>query len=215
VIIVSNGPNLKEIERRTYMSYHQDGLLDICIGWFILGFDLVGIIHFWGIDSFIVRIIPYMLFGGITLLTYITAKRKITMPRIGYVNFGKKGRNKLIAFALGLTAAVWCAFFAFLFLCSPRFGDPLWRDLISQNVLLIIGVGSLAVFIVFGYIISLKRLYGYGLLALLAFAVGNFLGIFFAYILLALGTTVMITGFALLIAFIKKYPLQGGKATAE
>ncbi|MCJ7762964.1 hypothetical protein MUP38_05880, partial [Candidatus Bathyarchaeota archaeon] len=69
--------------------------------------------------------------------------------------------------------------------------------------------------IVFGYIISLKRLYGYGLLALLAFAVGNFLGIFFAYILLALGTTVMVTGFALLIAFIKKYPLQGGKATAE
>jgi MFS family permease len=213
---MSSGPNLKEIERRTYMSYHQDGLLDICIGWLILGPGLAGIMSFvWEIDSFIVRMIYYIFFGGIILPIYIIAKRKITMPRIGYVNFGKKGRNKFIAFGLGLIAAVWCAFFAFLFLCSPRFGDPLWQNLISQNILLIIGVGSLAVFVVFGYTIALKRFYGYGLLALIAFAVGHFLGIFFAYIPMVLGTTIMITGIALLISFVKKYPLQGGKSVAE
>jgi hypothetical protein len=210
---VTEGPNLKEIERRTYMSYHQDGLLDICIGVYVLGFGLaIFMREIWDFDS---AMLPLILFGTIIVPIWIAAKRKITMPRIGYVNFGKKGRNKIIILALGLMAAVWCAFFAIIFLCSPRFGNPLWRDLISQSVLLIIGVGSLAVFILFGYALGLKRLYGYGLLALIAFAFRHFLGILLAYTLLALGTMVMVTGFALLIGFLRKYPLEGDKAVAE
>lgn len=216
MIIVSKEPNLKEIERRTYMSYHQDGLLDTCIGVFILGFGLASFMHdVWGFDSIIVRMIPCIFFGAIILPIYAVAKLKITMPRIGYVNFGKKGRNKRMALALGLMAAGWSAFIAIIFLCSPRFGNPLWLDLISQNVLLIIGVGSLTVFSLFGYALALKRLYGYGLLALIAFAFGHFLGILLAYTLMALGTMVMVTGFALLIGFLKKYPLDGDKAIAE
>ena len=33
-------PDLREIERKAYMSYHQDGLLDIFVGVYILGFGL-------------------------------------------------------------------------------------------------------------------------------------------------------------------------------
>ena len=215
MVTVSKEPNLKEIERRVYTSYHQDGLLDICIGVFILGFGLaIFMYNVLGFAPIIGQVIPCSFFGAIIVL-YPIAKLKVTMPRIGYVNFGKKGRNKRIALALGLMAAVVCAFFAFIFLGSPRFGNPLWWNLISQNILLIIGVGCLAVFSLFGYALALKRLHGYGLLALIAFGFGHFLGIPLAYTLLALGTIIMVTGFALLVGFLRKYPLDGDKAIAE
>jgi hypothetical protein len=34
-------PELKQIERRAYLSYHQDGLIDICLGMVFLAFGLV------------------------------------------------------------------------------------------------------------------------------------------------------------------------------
>jgi hypothetical protein len=81
--------------------------------------------------------------------------------------------------------------------------------------MIIVGVGSLAVCSLFGYTMGLKRLYAYGLLALIVLVIGHFTSVFFAYILMALGTLVMVTGVALLIGFVKKYPLKGDKAIAE
>jgi hypothetical protein len=62
---------------------------------------------------------------------------------------------------------------------------------------------------------GLKRLYAFGVLALTVLAIGHFVGIFFAYILVALGITVMASGFTLLFIFIRKYPVKGDKAIAE
>jgi hypothetical protein len=62
---------------------------------------------------------------------------------------------------------------------------------------------------------GLKRLYAYGLLALVLFVSGHFIGIFFGYILITLGIAVMACCFALLISFVRKYPLQGEKAIVD
>lgn len=205
-------PNLREVERRAYMSYHQDGLLDIFAGLYVLGFGL-------GIFADIVwefgfgMIMPAILVATI-LPVWIAAKRRITMPRIGFVNFGTRGANKLTAVFIGTMVAGLFAFFAFTF-ASSQSGLRQWLDLIVQNGMLIVGFGSLAVCILFGYSMGLKRLYAYGLIALITLVIGHFTGVFFAYILLALGTTVMVTGIVLLIGFVRKYPLQGDKAIAE
>jgi hypothetical protein len=53
------------------------------------------------------------------------------------------------------------------------------------------------------------------LLAVIVLAIGHFMGILFAYIITALGITVMVTGFALLISFVRKHPLKGDKAIVE
>jgi len=45
--------------------------------------------------------------------------------------------------------------------------------------------------------------------------IGHFFGIFFGYILLVIGTAVTAAGFALLISFVRKYPVQGDKAIAD
>jgi hypothetical protein len=206
-------PNLKEIERRAYMSYHQDGLLDIFAGLYILGFGLgifMDIVLDFGMG---VIIIPGGLIA-VALPIWIAAKRKITMPRIGYVNFGTRGANKLMAIFIGLAVAGLGVFFVFT-LATFQGGSRQWLDLIFQNGMLIVGFGSLAVCSLFGYTMGLRRLYAYGLMALISLVIGHFVGIFFAYILLALGTTVMVAGAALLIGFVKKYPLKGDKAIVE
>jgi hypothetical protein len=210
---VTKEPNLKEIERKAYMSYHQDGLLDIFAGLYILGFGLgifMDIVLDFGMG---IIMIP----GGLIALAFpiwIAAKRKITMPRIGFVNFGIRGGSKLMAIFIGL-AVVGLGLALVFPLASFDSGSRQWLDLIFQNGMLIVGFGSLAVCILFGYSMGIKRLYAYGLLSMITLVIGHFVGIFFAYILMGLGTTVTVVGFALLITFVKKYPLKGDKAIAE
>lgn len=210
VRIVTKEPNLREIEKKAYMSYHQDGLLDIVVGVYILGFGL-GIWADITLEFGFGSIMPAILIATI-LPIWIAAKRKITMPRIGFVKFGARGSNKLFAIFLGLMVVGLGAFFAFTLF---KGGHSPWLDLVFQNGLIIVGIGSLAVCVLFGYSMGLKRLYVYGLLALIVLVIGHFLGIFFAYILMALGTTVVATGVALLISFVRKYPVQGDKAIAD
>ena len=205
-------PNLKEIERRAYMSYHQDGLLDIFAGLYILGFGigiLMDILWEFGFGV----IMPSVILVTV-LPIWIAAKRKITLPRIGYVNFGIRGANKITAIFIGMMVVGLGAFFAFT-LVSVQGGSMQLHDLIFENGMLLVGFGSLAVCILFGYSMGLKRLYAYGLLAAVSLVIGHFLGIFFAYILFALGITVMVTGVAVLISFVRKYPLKGDKAIAD
>jgi hypothetical protein len=212
VKIVTKEPNLKEIERKAYMSYHQDGLLDIFAGLYVLGFGL-GILMDVFVEIGFGVIMPAILIATV-LPIWIEAKRKITMPRIGFVNFGTRGANKLTAVFIGLMVAGLGGFFAFTLATSQGEMRPL-LDLIVQNGMLIVGFGTLAVCTLFGYSMGIKRLYAYGLLAAITLAFGHFTGIFFAYIIVALGTAVMVAGCALLISFVKKYPVKGDKAIAE
>ncbi len=205
-------PNLKEIERKAYMSYHQDGLLDIFAGIYILGFAL-GILMetIWEFDFGV--IMPAILVVTV-LPIWIAAKRKITMPRIGYVNFGTRGANKLTAVFIGTLVAGLGAFFVFTFATFQNESRQ-WLDLIVQNGMLIIGFGAFLVCAIFGYSMGLKRLYAYGSLAAITLVIGHFADIFFGYIMFALGLIVTIAGSALLINFVKKYPLKGDRAIAN
>ena len=106
------------------------------------------------------------------------------------------------------------AFFVFT-VATSQAGSRQLLDFIVQNGMLIVGLGTFAVCSLFGYSMGLKRLYAYGLLALTVLVIGHFVGIFFAYILVALGGTVMTSGFALLLIFVRKYPVKGDKAIAE
>jgi hypothetical protein len=188
------------------MSYHQDGLLDICIGVLILGFFLVSsLVQFFGFDVRIIQLIPPIILAAIIMPIMFIGKIKITLPRIGYLNLGKRHRIKITV--VGIVVWVCMLFSGIAFLLLLR--------ILLQYGLLIIGIGSFTVFIIFGYVLTHKRLYGYGLMTLIAFAVDYILGIPITYILFALGTTILLIGFTLLISFIRKYPPQGETPIAE
>ena|GEM_PF-4152315 len=79
--------DLKELERKAYLSYHGDGLLDIFLGLIIVFFSV-------GIATdilFIGSIFPPL---GVPVFALI--KRSLTVPRIGFVHFSgeRKARNR-------------------------------------------------------------------------------------------------------------------------
>ena len=198
---------LKEIERKAYMSYHQDGLLDIFAGLYVLAFGL-GIFADKILEFSFAAIMPGILIA-IVLPIWIQAKRKITMPRIGFVKFGARGSNKLFAIFLGLMVAGLGAFFLFT-LATVQNGRPVWIDTIFQYGMILIGLGAAVIGSLFAYTMGLKRLHGYGLLTLVLFTSGYFLSFPFEYLLLAVGSIIIASGAALLVQFIRRYPLPKG-----
>jgi hypothetical protein len=57
---------------------------------------------------------------------------------------------------------------------------------------------------------GLKRLHGYGLLTFVLFVSGHFLGIPFEYLLLTIGSVLIASGAAILVRFVRRYPLPEG-----
>ena len=186
---------LRDIEKKTYMSYHQDGLIDIVVGLYALAFGL-GIIADKMLDFSFAAIMPGIMIA-IVLPIWLAAKRKITMPRIGYVN-------------IGLAVAGLGAFFLFT-LVTFQNGRPEWIEtILFQYGIIWIGLGAAVIGSLFAYTMGLKRLYGYGLLTLALFVIGYFLSFPFEYLLLLVGGVIMASGVALLVQFVRKYPLRKG-----
>jgi hypothetical protein len=198
---------LREIERKAYMSYHQDGLIDIVIGLYALAFGL-GIILDIMYDFSFAAIMPAILIA-IILPLWIHAKRTITMPRIGFVKFGARGSNKLFAIFVGLMVAGLGAFFLFT-VATTQNGTPFWIDILFQYGMIWIGLISAVMASLFAYSMGLKRLHGYGLLILALFVSGHFLSIPFQYLLLVVGSAIIASGVALLARFVRRYPLPKG-----
>jgi hypothetical protein len=198
---------LREVERKAYISYHQDGLLDIFVGVYALAFGL-GIVADTLLDFSFAAFMPGVLVA-IFLPIWIEAKRKITMPRIGFVKFGAKGSNKLFAIFTGLLVAGLGVFFAFT-LVTLHDGRPVWIETMLQYGMLLTGLGGGVIASLFAYTMGLKRLYGYGLLWFTLFASGQFLSVSFEYLLLTIGSVIIASGAALLVRFVRKYPLPKG-----
>jgi hypothetical protein len=194
--------DLKAIERKARITYHQDGLLDISAGVYLLGFSIGILLNiFW---NFSIGVILPALLTAIVLPLWVNAKKRVTIPRVGYVNFGTSGQPKRTILLNGLLVLGT----AFLLTFTVFLMD-------SSKWLITVGICVLIVSALFGYITGLKRLYGYGISALAFFAVGHFLGVFYAYILLALGIVALTAGFSMLIRFINKYPLKGENTSVQ
>ena len=111
--------------------------------------------------------------------TQAEAKRKITMPRIGFVKFEAREKNKLMAIFLGIMTA---GVMVFLVFGLTQNEIPFWQDIIIANGMIIVGIASLAFCTIFGSSMGLKRLYGYGTLSLTLMTIGHFIGVFFLHI---------------------------------
>jgi len=199
--------SLREVEKRTYMAYHQDGLLDIFVGVYVLLFGSG--ISLMTVTEFSTWFVIPAIFPALMVPIWVSAKRQITMPRIGYVKFGSRGANKLMAVFIGLMVAGLGAFMVFSFSSSQAWASTL-RNLIISNGMIIIGISAAAMSSLFGYTMGLNRLHAYGILTLVLFLAGHFIAIPFGYILLAVGLVIIINGFVLLTQFIRKYPLPKG-----
>ena len=203
-----NDVNLREVEKRTYSSYHQDGIIDIFIGTYIILFATSILVNNI-LDLSTWFVIP-AIFPALMVPVWMALKKRITIPRIGYVKFKATGANKLTFLFIGTLVAGVGAFFLFALGSTQTWALEL-RNIVTQNGMLLIGLGAFIISSLFGYTIGLKRLYAYGILTLALFGLLQFITFPFEYILFTIGLIIILCGIALLSRFVQKYPKTSGE----
>lgn len=203
-----NQVNLKEVEKRTYITYHQDGLIDIFIGTYVLLFAIAILVNNI-LDLSTWFVIP-AIFPALMIPIWMSIKKRITIPRIGYVKFKAGGTNRMMALFLGLMIAGIGMFFIFGFSSTQSWALSL-REIIISNSMVFIGISGFLIASLFGYTIGLKRLYAYGLLTLILFTTVHFIAFPFEYVLLSIGLTIIAYGLILLMQFTNRYPITIGE----
>jgi len=190
--------DLKKIERKAYMSYHQDGLIDVFAGFLILSFGL-----------WLILDMAWMgwILWFVAVSAYAAAKRVFTVPRIGFVKFAPhrvKALQTIAVIVFSLSALLGVV----AFMQTAEGGTPPWLLFAIENHMLVIGVSVATSFCVVGYTFRIKRMYAYALLTLIMFVTGHFLYYALHYYMILLGTLILLFGLAMLIRFIHRYPLS-------
>ncbi|MCW4015932.1 MAG: hypothetical protein NWF06_06145 [Candidatus Bathyarchaeota archaeon] len=188
--------NIKEIARKAYTSYHQDGILDISISSIILAFAIMMFTD-----------MPWL--GGISSVLamsfYAGAKKTFTVPRIGYVKFPQQ-RVKRINIGLFVLGLLSFAVAMMAFVQTTGEGAPSWLMFLIENYMLTIGAIGTCLFLLAGYSFRTNRMYTYALLTAVLFVFGHFIYFPLQYYLTVLGITILAYGLAMLVRFIRKYP---------
>jgi hypothetical protein len=92
----------KDFERRAWRSVFQDGLWDIALGIVFLGVGLAMTLHLPRRWDYSLNALTVVL----SIAVFSIGKRRITIPRLGWVKFGPRGRqrrrNVVIVLATGV-----------------------------------------------------------------------------------------------------------------
>ncbi len=196
---MSQSVDLRKLEQKVYLAYHQDGLLDLVIGTLILGMGLNEALgtSVWGFMSILL------------IIAYVPLKRRITFPRLGYVKFNvnRGGVNMLLAG--GVSVAVLALFLVgmLMLITSDTSSSLLLILSVRQAPLLLYALLGLIGFGLAGWVIGLRRLLVYALLSVVIMSAGHVLHLpLFAPFLLLAGA-ILVTGAVLLATFLQNFPV--------
>ena len=196
---MNESSDLKAIEQRAFLSYHQDGSLDLCLGGALTQMAVI------------IFLFPPLLGGmmasSITwLFVYISLKKSVTISRLGFVEFSytRQEKNFMVIFVL----------FAVIF--TPVIGVllvllfvPNVMPLLEANYMLILASSGLVALSAAGYYSGIRRFYLYGVLLALFFVLSNF---WLPVLFLPLGIVGLLSlsiGVVLIIRFVRRFPKNG------
>ncbi len=199
---MSNLINLNEIERKAYMSFFEDGLVDLLIGLWILGIGLLMHIDQAAFMGVLV-IVLFPVWGGL--------KRLITIPRIGVVNLSQSHKTRLFqrrgmfALLLGIVLFVNVAIFI-----GAKNMTPDLQELMRQYVdiffcfliALMIFVGAL--------LLDVNRWFVHAGVLMAVAIVGEWLALELPLRLVVTGAIVFLIGLGILMQFIRNNPIPEG-----
>lgn len=207
--------DLKEIEKKTWRSTLEDGLLDIYFGVLVLsigiGITLVDLLPE-PFDSLLPIIL--MIIG---LIFFLFGKKFITQPRLGVVKFGFKQKSRKLKTVMVLSInSIILLIFYIIRLINPA----LWSIFPVYIQGLITGLLFITVPLCFAaYFLQYPRLYFIAILVGLSFFLSDLFSIFipepfdalFAFSITSF--VIIFIGMISLVKFIRKYPLQKEEKT--
>lgn len=163
--------DLREIERRAYRSYHEDGLIDIFIGGYLIWFGASLLLEKPPLYNIVPFVVPLV---GSLAWNYL--KRRITFPRIGYVRFSDKTRRRITRDSLIVTiTAGFVTLTGFFTLLGRPELTPWWVKLLNRYGLIFFGCVLVALLALHGRIMNVNRLHAYSVAVFVVFASGQFL----------------------------------------
>ncbi len=189
--------DVRAIEKRIMTTFHADGIMELFIG---LMLSLIWIAKYFDSVVFI-AIMPALMIPVVRKL-----KRKITFPRIGYVDVqglsGKRSRLKIL-FLVGTILLGIC----FAFAINSGSISQETKEAISSAIPFIFSLFFLALFIFLGTVFGAKRFYVYGLLSLILINGANFVGVSPMKSLSIIGIIVLSMGIFTMTRFLRENPI--------
>jgi len=198
-MIMSQSADFRKLEQKAYLSYHQDGLIDLIIGSIVLCIAISE-----ATDSSIWNLIALLL-----IFAYMPLKRRITFPRLGYVKFNVKrgGVNMRLAGVVAIGVLVISLVSILVLLLSGKSSSsPLILAMRQSPLILYAFLGFIGVGLA-GLVLRLPRLFLYALLSLAMMISGHLLNLPLWLPFLLLGGTILAIGAVLLIGFLRRYPI--------
>jgi hypothetical protein len=189
--------SIKELNRKSYLAYHRDGIIDILLGLTFLGFGLWLLL-----DNVLFTYISWLSFSF-----YRSLKKVLTIPRIGFVRFEEDRKQRILLLLVGILLLALLIAARFYLLDEDLSGPLLPAFLRKYHVFIMSGIGA-SLLLIFGFWRGIYRFAGYGIL--LAAALGFCLleGIPGRNALFFMAGLVVTTGIILLITFIQQHPLK-------
>lgn len=198
-MIMSQSADFRKLEQKAYLSYHQDGLIDLIIGSIVLCIAISE-----ATDSSIWNLIALLL-----IFAYMPLKRRITFPRLGYVKFNVKrgGVNMRLAGVVAIGVLVISLVSILVLLLSGKSSSSPLILAVRQSPLLVYALLGFIGFGLAGLVLRLPRLFLYALLSLVMMISGHLLNLPLWLPFLLLGGTILAIGAVLLIGFLRRYPI--------
>jgi uncharacterized membrane protein len=198
--------DLKNIEKKAWASYFQDGLFDIFLGLIALNFGIAPLIE--DITG-ITYLISYGIMLIVAFILFYTGKKYITATRIGRAKFSgeRKIKNRKTTLVLAISVIFGCI----VLLITATNISPITSNIHFGAV--VFGINAVIVFSVMAYFLDFNRLYVYGWLfagsIVLVEVSRGYVGTAYDNVI-GFGTSGVIMiciGLAYLIRFLQRYPL--------
>lgn len=194
---MSDKDTLQGLARKAYLSYHQDGIIDILVGLGITGFGL-----FMLTTNYV-----FMMLTWLPILFYMPLKNRITIPRFGFVRFSGEAEQRRKLFIVALIGVMSLSLFAgigvfFLF----ESGSPGLRGFLGQYLILVLGIFFALAAIFAAIFTGVWRFVVYAVVGLGIIIAGIQLQIPEPYYVIFIGILILLSGIWLLARFLRKYP---------
>lgn len=205
--------DLKELEKKAWKSTFEDGLWDFLFGMYFLGMAIGSLAPLYS-RSLQLLFVPIWVMsiwniGG--FLLFFFGKKRITIPRIGFVKYGPKRKANRKKLVISMVILVSITVTLVILTISGIFRN---LQLEEYTIMLLIGLSFVAVpFSLFAYFMKFNRLYIIAVMGGTSLFLGKLLNPFVGkpfgdvIVFVSFGSVIILTGVILFIRFLRKYPL--------
>jgi hypothetical protein len=204
---MSENTSLVGREQAGYLQYHGDGLVDILVGLWAVGF---------GVWMLVENVVFIALLPIFFLPSWRSLKKSITAPRMHNINFtpDPNARRNLTAIMLvGVLALALLMVLGLVVFWGQSTGNaPPWLlaavAWLREHATLAFGLFGAALLGVSALMFGLNRFYAYALLTLIISAAGYLLGAPLWVTVVLVGAMMSLSGIIILLRFLHTYPVE-------